>query len=103
MLTAGSHFHILSTPHKSEHRVKRKRLAAAFAMKNLLNWEAKVVDKVERLMTQLDRLCSTSEPPQWHKSSAVIPLENSKYTDLRTWFNLFTIEAIADIALSQRL
>lgn len=81
------HTSVLSVRDKGEHSVKRRRLAAAFAIKNLVGWEDKVWDKCERLVSQIDER---------------LP-DGKGVLDMRLWTNLFTIEAIADIALSQRL
>ncbi|KAF9883071.1 hypothetical protein FE257_004128 [Aspergillus nanangensis] len=82
----GVHHNVLDSVDKLEHSQKRKRLAIAFSAKHLEAWEFKVVDKCTRLISQFDKYSTSS-------SSA----------DLRLWTNLFTVEAIADIALSQKL
>ncbi|KIW31689.1 uncharacterized protein PV07_03294 [Cladophialophora immunda] len=91
---AGEHRSILDSVDKQEHAEKRRRLAAAFATKHLEAWEWKVVDKCEMLVAQLDRRCVPSL-----KEGIV----DTEMVDLRKWTNLFTVEAIADIALSERL
>ncbi|OAP60976.1 hypothetical protein AYL99_05980 [Fonsecaea erecta] len=91
---AGEHRSILDSVDKQEHAAKRRRLAAAFATKHLEAWEWKIVDKCERLVAQLDRFCV----PSLEKSNA-----DTTVVDLRKWTNLFTVEAIADIALSEHL
>lgn len=93
-VTAGPHPSLLDVVDKERHSTKRKRLAAAFAAKNLEGWEYKVVDKCTRLVRQFDLLCSQS--PKGTGSEGVT-------VDWRLWSNLFTVEAIADIALSQHL
>nr|XP_001400213.2 benzoate 4-monooxygenase cytochrome P450 [Aspergillus niger CBS 513.88] len=94
-LTKGTHTHsnMLNTISRDDHSRKRRMLANAFSTKNLENWEFKIVDKVERLLRQLDGRCSSS-------SNGVM---DGDEVDLRFWLNLFTIDAIADIGLSVKL
>ena len=101
-LLAGEHYHILNIPDKAGHSIKRKRLSAAFATKNLLAWEYKIVDKVERLVAGLDKLCSQPNLSAKYDKS-LVATGKSVFVDLRKWTNYFTVDAIADIALSQRL
>ncbi|KAL9095749.1 MAG: hypothetical protein Q9165_002181 [Trypethelium subeluteriae] len=101
----GGHANILSATDRGVHAVKRKRLAAAFAARNLEGWEGKVRDKCERLVRELDARCGSSSGGKagiagWE---AVEEREAGGWVDFRLWFNLFTVEAIADIALSERL
>lgn len=93
--TAGSHTNILNSINNEEHGIKRKRLAAAFALKNLENaWEFKVVEKIQRLVAQFD---------QYAQLDLKTSVTSSQPIDFRKWSNLFTVEAIADIALSKDL
>lgn len=93
--TAGSHTNILNSINNEEHGMKRKRLAAAFAIKNLENaWEFKVVEKIQRLVARFDRYAQVDS-----NTSAT----SSQPIDFRKWSNLFTIEAIVDIVLSKDL
>ncbi|KAH0529040.1 hypothetical protein TsFJ059_003840 [Trichoderma semiorbis] len=85
---AGTHPSLLDVVDKQEHARKRRILSHAFATRNLEQWEFKVTDKVQKLVAQFDLLCHDKE-------EAVV--------DFRMWSNLFTIEAIADIALSHHL
>ncbi|KAL6806455.1 cytochrome P450 [Trichoderma sp. SZMC 28013] len=85
---AGTHPSLLDVVDKQEHARKRRILSHAFATRNLEQWEFKVTDKVQKLVAQFDLLCHGKE-------EAII--------DFRMWSNLFTIEAIADIALSHHL
>lgn len=94
MVAAGDHVSLLDVVNKENHSLKRKRLAAAFAAKNLEGWEHKVVDKCTRLVRQFDQLCSQTSKETGLEVVTV---------DWRLWSNLFTVEAIADIALSQNL
>ena len=98
----GGHANILNTTDRDVHSMKRKRLAAAFAAKNLEKWEGKVRDKCERLIKQLDERCvdeteTVRDDEKGEKSAGKVCI------DLRWWTNLFTVEAIADIALSDHL
>ncbi|PTB49767.1 hypothetical protein M431DRAFT_542207 [Trichoderma harzianum CBS 226.95] len=85
---AGTHPSLLDVVDKQEHARKRRILSHAFATRNLEQWEFKVTDKVQKLVAQFDLLCHD-------KQEAIV--------DFRMWSNLFTIEAIADIALSHHL
>jgi benzoate 4-monooxygenase len=96
--TAGSHRSLLDSVDKLEHSAKRKRLAAAFSAKHLEKWEFKVHDKCTRLIAQLDRYCLF--PREMDKSEDQL---QRNIIDWRHWSNLFTVEAISDIAVSERL
>ncbi|KAL9067843.1 MAG: hypothetical protein Q9157_006676 [Trypethelium eluteriae] len=99
---AGGHANLLSATDRGEHAVKRKRLAAAFAARHLAGWEEKVRDKCERLVRELDARCAGGKGG-FGESEKGDGREVGGWVDFRLWFNLFTIEAIADIALSERL
>lgn len=91
------HMNILNVIDREDHSRKRRMLSHAFSTKNLENWEFKIIDKVEKLVAQFDRRASSpalKTGPGQPKNSMV---------DARYWFNLFTVDAIADIALSERL
>jgi benzoate 4-monooxygenase len=95
-MTAGSHSHMLNVVDRDDHARKRRMLSNAFAVRNLEQWEFKIIDKVERLVKQFDQRCT-------------LPLSSDKVTpddlsvNFRFWSNLFTVDAIADIALSKKL
>ncbi|KAJ9658389.1 hypothetical protein H2201_007829 [Coniosporium apollinis] len=97
VLTAGTHFHLADVIDKGDHARKRKVLSSAYAIKNLENWEHKVADKTERLIAQFDRRC-TAPLPAGHN-----PTPEDLTVDYRAWTNFFTLDAIADIGLSERL
>lgn len=88
---AGSPKSLLDEVNKTAHSQKRRVLSHAFATRNLETWQHKVNDKVDRLFCQFDRICDSAS----EKGLAVV--------NFTKWANLFTIEAIADIALSQEL
>ncbi|KAI8712522.1 hypothetical protein NCS52_01350600 [Fusarium sp. LHS14.1] len=95
-LTAATHFHLADVVEKPKHARKRKVLSAAYALKNLEEWEHKVADKVDRLIKQFyQRYASPydKDPKNFQESSL----------DFRVWTNFFTLDAIADIGLSERL
>ena len=71
---------------KPDHARKRKMLASAFAAKNLEGWEYKVADKVNRMVSQLNK----------HAES-----RPEKPLNFRAWANFYTIDALADICLSE--
>lgn len=81
---SGSHFHLADVVDKGEHSRRRKVLSNAYALKNLENWEYKVVDMSGRLIKVFDAHC-----------------EEKSVLDYRLWTNLFTIAAIANIGLSE--
>ncbi|EQB52514.1 cytochrome P450 [Colletotrichum gloeosporioides Cg-14] len=87
--TLTPHAGLIEVIDKQDHAAKRRILSNAFATRNLEQWEFKVADKVRRLARQFDHACAEEG------AAAVV--------DFRKWANLFTVEAIVDIALSQRL
>ncbi|KAL4738853.1 benzoate 4-monooxygenase cytochrome P450 [Aspergillus similis] len=89
----GAHRNVLDSVDKMEHSQKRRRLAVAFSAKHLEGWEFKVVDKCTRLISQFDKYAASFSSPR----TSPVPV------DFRLWTNLFTVEAIAEIALSQKL
>lgn len=95
---AGSHYHLADVVDKAEHSRKRKVLSSAYALKNLERWEFKVADKVQRMIAQIDKLC-TSAPA----SNERFPAPEDVRVDVRAWFNFFSLDAILDIGLSSRL
>ncbi|EEU34848.1 uncharacterized protein NECHADRAFT_55048 [Fusarium vanettenii 77-13-4] len=95
---AGTHFHITDVIDKYEHQRKRKAVSAAFALKNMENWEYKVADKTERFIRACDKACT---PPL--KKEMTRPNPEDLTFDYRSYTNFFSIDAIADIALSEHL
>ena len=93
---AGTHFNLADVIDKRDHQRKRKILSSAYAIQNLEGWEFKVVDKVERLFLQLDRLCT--QPLDAH--GAEHPRPEDLNVDFKSWMSYFTQEAIADIGMS---
>ncbi|UNI15403.1 hypothetical protein JDV02_001938 [Purpureocillium takamizusanense] len=102
VLTAGTHYHLADVVNKAEHARKRKVLSSAYALKNLERWEHKVADKVDRMLAQIDKRCSAPLPKG---QSRVSPQEEEEehLVDFRAWINFFSLDAIADIGLSERL
>lgn len=99
VLTAATHRHLADVVDKAEHARKRKVLSSAYALKNLERWEHKVADKAGRLLRQIDRRCSAPLPrARAFADAALDPL-----VDFRSWINFFSLDAIADIGLSERL
>lgn len=88
-MTAGTHMHLADVVDKHEHQRKRKVLSSAYALKNLEEWEFKVVDKTQRMINQFDKRCCDAG--------------HDEIVDYRTWANFFSLDAIADIGLSKRL
>lgn len=96
IITAGTHYHLADVVDKPEHARKRKVLSSAYALKNLEAWEHKVTDKAERLVAQFDKCCMASD-------EKILPGRSDTNLDFRMWTNFFTLDAIADIGLSERL
>ncbi|KAL3482300.1 cytochrome P450 [Aspergillus californicus] len=85
-VSSGSHSNILDVVNKAEHARKHRYMSHAFATRNLETWKNKS-DKVQRLVRQFDSVVDTAGQ-----------------LDFRKWTNLFTVEAIVDIAVAtQRL
>jgi len=96
-VSAGTHFHLADVVDRPEHARKRKVLSAAYALKNLEEWEDKVADKTERLIAQFDKRC-TAPLPEGQR-----PATEDLNVNYRAWTNFFSLDAIADIGLSERL
>ncbi|CAH0002560.1 unnamed protein product [Clonostachys byssicola] len=94
---AGTHFHLADVVDKAEHARKRKVLSAAYALKNLEGWEHKVADKAEKFIRACDAACTAPLKPGLNPDTADLTFDYRKYT------NFFTLEAIADIGLSEQL
>lgn len=97
VITASSHYHLADVVDKGEHARKRKVLSSAYALKNLESWEYKVADKVERMIKQFDKRCTAPLPAGRH------PDPEDLNVDFRMWTNFFSLDAIADIGVSERL
>jgi cytochrome P450 len=97
-VSKGSHFHLADVVDKADHARKRKVLSSAYALKNLEGWEHKVADKVARVITHFDKQCTDPLP-----AGQVIPDEKDLNVDFRAWTNFFSLDAIADIGLSEKL
>lgn len=97
-ILAGSHFHLADVVDKAEHARKRKVLSAAYALKNLEGWEHKVADKTQKLIRHLDECCTLPMKEGQH-----YPDSQDLTVDYRKWTNFFTLDAIADIGLSDTL
>jgi cytochrome P450 len=81
-----------------DHQRKRRILSSAYALKNLEGWEHKVSDKTERLIRAFDKLCTAPLP-----KGVTRPAPEDLTVDYRAYTNFFTLDAIADIGLSERL
>jgi cytochrome P450 len=95
---AGTHYHLADVTSKSEHQRKRRVLSSAYALKNLEGWEHKVSDKTERLIKAFDARCTAPLA-----KGITRPKPEDLTIDYRAWTNFFTLDAIADIGLSERL
>ncbi|KAF7587194.1 hypothetical protein BBP40_007556 [Aspergillus hancockii] len=94
----GTHTHLFDSTDKAEHAEKRKRMAAAFAIKNLERWEHKVANTTVRRIKALDARCTAPLLP-----GETDPSPDDLTVDYNKWINLFTIEVINNIALSSTL
>ncbi|OJZ91254.1 hypothetical protein ASPFODRAFT_706999 [Aspergillus luchuensis CBS 106.47] len=95
---ADTHFNLGNVIDKQDHTRKRKMLSGAFAMKNVQQWEFKVAEKVMHFVEACDKHCT--EPLS---KTAQQPDPRDTTFDFRAWSNFFTIDAILDIALSEKL
>lgn len=95
---AGTHFHLADVLDKPEHARKRKVLSSAYAIKNLENWEHKVADMTSRMIKAFDERCTPALP-----ATQTRPNTEDLTVDYRMWSNLFTVQAIANIGLSEDL
>ncbi|KAI9927379.1 hypothetical protein ASPWEDRAFT_116947 [Aspergillus wentii DTO 134E9] len=102
VITAGSHTNLADVVDKPEHARKRKVLSSAYALKNLETWEFKVSDKVERMFKHFDKVC-TAPASTDVASGKTAPDAKDLTLDFRGWTNFFTLDAIADIGLSEKL
>ncbi|KAL4961183.1 cytochrome P450 [Aspergillus stella-maris] len=98
-LIQGPRPHVLNVIDRDDHTRKRRMLSNAFATKNLETWEFKIADKLRRLLVQFDWRCT--DPPS--KETETRMSHDDFNVDFRFWSNLFTLDAIAYIALSERL
>ncbi|KAL4889797.1 benzoate 4-monooxygenase cytochrome P450 [Aspergillus ambiguus] len=103
IVTAGSHFHLADVVDKPEHARKRKVLSSAYALKNLETWEYKVSDKIAKVVAHFDKMCTTPPANPGITAGTVAPDPADLTVDFRAWTNFFTLDAIADIGLSEKL
>ncbi|KAH7402076.1 cytochrome P450 monooxygenase [Phaeosphaeria sp. MPI-PUGE-AT-0046c] len=97
VITSGSHYHLADVVDKHDHARKRKLLSSAYAIKNLEGWEHKVADKTAKLNKHLDKCCTSP------LASGELPRAGDLNVDYRQWTNFLTLDAIADIGLSDTL
>lgn len=97
-LQGGSHTHLFDVVDKVDHSRKRKRFAAAFAIKNLERWEFKVAETTQRLLNGMDAHCTKPL-----KRGQIISEPEDVNFDFGEWVDFFTIEAINNIALSSKM
>jgi hypothetical protein len=98
VILKGSHTHLIDVVDKADHARKRKLMFAAFAIKNLERWEHKVAHSTQRLVEAFDGLCTKPL-----SMGQVTPDQADLTVDFNKWINLWTIEAINNIALSATL
>ncbi|KAJ6140334.1 hypothetical protein N7471_006820 [Penicillium samsonianum] len=102
VITSGTHYNLADVVDKPDHARKRKNLSAAYALKNLETWEHKVTDKVQRMFKHFDQVCTMPASAEV-SSGKIAPDQKDLTLDLRAWTNFFTLDAIADIGLSEKL
>ncbi|KAJ5251134.1 hypothetical protein N7489_001544 [Penicillium chrysogenum] len=102
VVTSGTHYNLADVVDKPDHARKRKILSAAYALKNLETWEYKVTDKAQRMFKHFDKVCTTPASAEV-ASGKTAPDQKDLTLDLRAWTNFFTLDAIADIGLSEKL
>jgi hypothetical protein len=95
---SGSHYHLADVVDKQDHQRKRRILSSAYALKNLEGWEYKVADKTMRFLKGFDARVTLPMSKEFRR-----PLPEDLTVDYRAWTNFFTLDAIADIGLSERL
>lgn len=98
VVTSGSHYHLADVVDKPDHARKRKVLSAAYALKNLENWEGKVAAATRGMVKHFDKCC-TAPLPEGH----TVPEAEDLRVDYRAWSNFFSLDAIANIGLSEGL
>lgn len=97
VVTSGSHYHLADVIDRHDHARKRKLMSSAYAIKNLEGWEHKVADKTQKLLKHFDKCCTAP------LASGQLPQPEDLNLDYRKWTNFFTLDAIADIGLSDKL
>ncbi|KAL3473617.1 cytochrome P450 [Aspergillus californicus] len=98
IITKGTHYHLADVVDKPDHARKRKVLSSAYALKNLETWEHKVSDKVVRVIRHFDKVCTAPLPAGQERPNAA-----DLTVDFRAWTNFFSLDAIVDIGLSDKL
>ncbi len=94
---AGTHHHLADVRDKLDHQRKRRILSSAYALKNLEGWEHKVADKTIRFIKAADTRCTKP------LKKGMVPTPEDLTFDYRAYANFFTLDAIADIGLSEHL
>ncbi|KAK7429430.1 hypothetical protein QQZ08_004022 [Neonectria magnoliae] len=96
VILAATHRHLFDVVDRADHTRKRRLLSAAFAIKNLENWEYKVAFTAQRLFKAFDQKCTLP-------LRGTIPDAADVNLDFNHWINLWTIEAINYISLSAEM
>ncbi|KAL2846911.1 cytochrome P450 [Aspergillus pseudoustus] len=95
----GAHFNLGNVIDKAEHTRKRKMLAGAFSARNVQDhWEGGVVRGAVRMfLSAVEAHCTAP------LVDGTDPNPHDLNFDFRLWSNLFTIDAIGEIAMSDQL
>ncbi|KAF7556158.1 hypothetical protein G7Z17_g1634 [Cylindrodendrum hubeiense] len=96
-VTAGTHSHLADVIDKAEHARKRKVLSSAYALKNLEDWEFKVAEKADQFLKACDAAATAP------LKAGTNPDPSDLKFDYRKYSNFFSIDAIADIGISEKL
>ena len=96
-VVAGTHRHVADVQDKNEHTRKRRMLANAYSQKAIERYEVIVNNKVQRMINEFDKFCTSEPKGRTHFSDEETRL------DYRNFANYFTYEVIADIGLSEDL
>ncbi|KAF2094296.1 cytochrome P450 [Rhizodiscina lignyota] len=87
----GEHWDIVQVPDRGEHTRKRKYLAHAFALKTVVSMEPVIHENASRLLQGIERHCDARK------------LDDTATINIRQWFNFFTLDVIADMAMGIKL
>lgn len=79
-------YHTVATKDRAEHARKRKNLAAAFAMKNVIHMEPVVRSQLTRFLSILDQHAGAKTP-----------------INIRRWLNLLTFDIASELAFGEDL
>ncbi|KAI9035235.1 cytochrome P450 [Aspergillus affinis] len=103
VVTSGTHYNLADVVDRPDHSCKRKVLSSAYALKNLEAWEYKVSDKIDKVVAHFDKVCTAPPTNPAVAAGTQAPDPSDLTVDFRAWTNFFSLDAIADIGLSEKL